>query len=273
MQFIRSYITTWERARDFFDQFLPYSSTQHFVACFLLEYEHCPGARDGAVQPPHADCPLLPHQHQEGYQGSGGHVCGVGGGGGLHAEGEDPWSLDEEVLPLAQATRVVRERPAGSAQVPAGLVWGGTARCFLDIQLLLHTGFPHRLITVFDYSDKITVVFCIRFPSKLRQEVPNTYRSFGIWLWSTWRQRLYKTTWRWWAFACCMYAPCFKWSEHELWRVSQIIMRKSICVFNHISTNFCTVMKYSFHSPPLPQKWGKFPCCNSSCETEEFLTS
>ena len=59
------------------------------------EHEHSAGAGNGAFQQAHGDGPLLPVQHPQGHQGSGGHVAGAGGGGRLHAQGKDPQSVDE----------------------------------------------------------------------------------------------------------------------------------------------------------------------------------
>ena len=99
--------------------------------------------------------------------GSGGDVQWVGGGGRLHPQGKDPWSVEEKVLPLPQASRELRQWPTGKTQVSqrerqiysqdmlwkvlcyaVGLVWCGASVCVLDIWILLHSGLPYRYASI-----------------------------------------------------------------------------------------------------------------------------
>ena len=52
--------------------------------------------------------------------GSGGDVPGPGGGGAEHPKGQDPWHVDEGVLPLPETPRLLRQRLPRPPQVPAG---------------------------------------------------------------------------------------------------------------------------------------------------------
>ena len=111
------------------------------------EYEHSSGAGNGSVQSPHGHSSLLPVQHPQGHQRSRGDVTGARGGCRLHAEGQDSRPVDEEVLPVTEASWFLRQRLAGKIEVLARLVLARPAYCFLDIWLLLHPGFPHRYCT------------------------------------------------------------------------------------------------------------------------------
>jgi len=58
--------------------------------------------------------------------------------------GQDTWHMDEEVLPVAEAARQLRQRFPFSSQIPAGLVRVGRSSALLVVRLLLHAGVSHR---------------------------------------------------------------------------------------------------------------------------------
>merc|ERR1712167_107666 len=84
--------------------------------------EHCAGAGDGAVQQADRGGARLAREHQEGGQGARCHVVAARGGRQRDAEGVYSRTVEEGVVPVAEAARVVRQRLPGPAQVPPGLV-------------------------------------------------------------------------------------------------------------------------------------------------------
>ena len=79
------------------------------VGPHLPEHEHSPGAGNGEIQLPDRHSPSVISQHTQSHQGVGGHVPRVRGSGRIYAEGQDPCSLDEKVLPIPQASRLLHE--------------------------------------------------------------------------------------------------------------------------------------------------------------------